>query len=98
MNTSAESKFRSLSKRAAECQRQIGRLSTVDSVRSREETAAQIRSDLRQLEQDIKVCHSWQAFMTAQAYIFKGVPISLSFSLSISLLSKKTKNPQEKYS
>ncbi|CDS12884.1 hypothetical protein LRAMOSA05068 [Lichtheimia ramosa] len=57
MNTSAESKFRSLSKRAAECQRQIGRLSTVDSVRSREETAAQIRSDLRQLEQDIKFIH-----------------------------------------
>lgn len=62
MNTSAEAKFRSLSKRAAECQRQIGRLSNVDSVRIREETAAQIRSDLRQLDQDIKVLyHSSQA-------------------------------------
>ncbi|KAI7884567.1 Sec20-domain-containing protein [Lichtheimia hyalospora FSU 10163] len=57
MNTSAEAKFRSLSKRAAECQRQIGRLSNVDSNRTREETAAQIRSDLRQLDQDIKFIH-----------------------------------------
>lgn len=61
MNTSAEAKFRSLSKRAAECQRQIGRLSNVDSLRIREETAAQIRSDLRQLDQDIKVYHATQA-------------------------------------
>ncbi|KAI9313280.1 Sec20-domain-containing protein [Dichotomocladium elegans] len=51
---SADAKFRALSKRAAECQRQIARLSVVDSIRLREETASQIRDNLREIEQDIK--------------------------------------------
>ena len=52
---SVETKFRSLNKRAAECQRQIAKLDLVDSIRNREDIASVIRSDLQQLETDIKV-------------------------------------------
>lgn len=55
LTMSLETKFRGLSKRAAECQRHIGRLSVVDSLRLREEVASLVRSDLRTLENDIKV-------------------------------------------
>ncbi|KAI9275681.1 Sec20-domain-containing protein [Phascolomyces articulosus] len=51
---SVETKFRSLNKRAAECQRHIGKLDSVDSTQTREDIANHIRSDLRQLETDIK--------------------------------------------
>ncbi|KAG2223497.1 hypothetical protein INT45_001245 [Circinella minor] len=51
---SVETKFRSLNKRAAECQRQIGKLDFVDSIRNREDIASVIQSDLQQLETDIK--------------------------------------------
>lgn len=50
-----DNKFRSLSKRAADCQRHIGRLHQVDSLRVREEVAALIRAELREYENEIKV-------------------------------------------
>ncbi|KAI9499664.1 Sec20-domain-containing protein [Zychaea mexicana] len=51
---SVETKFRSLNKRAAECQRQVERLNHVESIRAREDVASHIRSDLLELETDIK--------------------------------------------
>ncbi|KAI8137242.1 Sec20-domain-containing protein [Fennellomyces sp. T-0311] len=51
---SVETKFRSLNKRAAECQRHVEKLDQIDSVRARHDVASQIKSDLQQLEADIK--------------------------------------------
>lgn len=48
-------KFRSLSKLAAECQRQVERLHHVDSITVQKEVADLIKSSIRCLEQDIKV-------------------------------------------
>jgi protein transport protein SEC20 len=52
---SIEAKFRSLSRLAAECQRQIERLYHVDSITVQKEVAELIRSSIRTLEQDIEV-------------------------------------------
>lgn len=48
-------KFRSLSKLAAECQRQVERLHHVDSITVQKEVADLIKSSIRCLEQDIEV-------------------------------------------
>ncbi|CAO3624479.1 unnamed protein product [Mucor hiemalis] len=50
-----ETKFRSLSKLAAECQRQVERLYHVDSITVQKEVADLIKSNIRCLEQDIEV-------------------------------------------
>jgi hypothetical protein len=52
---SIETKFRSLSRLAAECQRQVERLYHVDSITVQKEVAELIRSSIRTLEQDIEV-------------------------------------------
>ncbi|RCH94669.1 hypothetical protein CU098_005119 [Rhizopus stolonifer] len=52
--TSIETKFRSLSRLAAECQRQIERLNQVDSITVQKEVAELIKSSIRCLEQDIQ--------------------------------------------
>ncbi|KAI8378982.1 Sec20-domain-containing protein [Blakeslea trispora] len=52
--TSVETSFRSLSRLAAECQRQIERLDQVDSITVQKEVADLIKSTLRRLEQDIE--------------------------------------------
>ncbi|ORY97898.1 Sec20-domain-containing protein [Syncephalastrum racemosum] len=51
---SLDSQFRTLHRRAADCERHIHRLDRVDSHRLREEVASLIRTDLRSLEDDIK--------------------------------------------
>lgn len=53
--TTIETKFRSLSKLAAECQRQVERLYHVDSITVQQEVTDLIRSSIRCLEQDIEV-------------------------------------------
>jgi hypothetical protein len=50
-----ETKFRSLSRLAAECQRQVERLYHVDSLTVQKEVADLIKSSIRCLEQDIEV-------------------------------------------
>lgn len=55
--SSIDIKFRSLSKLAAECQRQVERLHHVDSNAVQKEVAELIKSSIRRLEQDIEVNH-----------------------------------------
>lgn len=52
---SIENSFRSLSKLAAECQRQVERLYHVDSITVQKEVAELIRSSIRCLATDIEV-------------------------------------------
>lgn len=52
---SVESKFRSLSRLAPECQRQVERLYHVDSITVQKEVAELIRSTIRTLEHEIEV-------------------------------------------
>ncbi|KAI8092827.1 Sec20-domain-containing protein [Halteromyces radiatus] len=49
-----DAKFRSLSKQAADCQRHIYKLNNVDSLTVQEEVASLLKSDIRQLEQNIQ--------------------------------------------
>lgn len=53
--SSIETKFRSLSKLAAECQRQVESLYFVDSTTVQKEVTELIKTNIRRLEQDIKV-------------------------------------------
>lgn len=53
--TSIENNFRSLSRLAAECQRQVERLYHVDSITVQKEVAELIRSSIRCLATDIEV-------------------------------------------
>lgn len=53
--TSIENNFRSLSKLAAECQRQVERLYHVNSITVQKEVAELIRSSIRCLATDIEV-------------------------------------------
>lgn len=52
---SIDSKFRSLNRLTAECQRHIERLDRVDSLTLQKEVSDLIKSDLRSLEQEIAV-------------------------------------------
>ena len=61
---SVEAKFRSLNKRTAECQRHVKKLEQIDSIRAREDVANQIRTELQQLEADIKV-FTWTTMKNA---------------------------------
>lgn len=53
--TSIETKFRSLSRLAAECQRQVERLYQVDSSTVHKEVSELIKNNIRSLEEDIQV-------------------------------------------
>ncbi|KAI8091919.1 Sec20-domain-containing protein [Thamnidium elegans] len=55
--TCIETNLRSLSKLAAECQRQVERLYLVDSFTVQKEVADLIKTNIRCLEQDIKITH-----------------------------------------